>query len=283
MRRRELSKGFSLVELLIVLAVIAALIAVVTPLSLNAMRRATAVRIAYNMKALSKAMDQHFYLGGISSLENMTIGDLGRNVDGQNWGVLYVPGTDYSVAYIFTRDDLHFDTLRNILPAVTRVTPGETLTGFYEMAGGLGKAAFTPQEVTAVYRVKVGTPGVGFGAFNYNVHPEYIEIVNNTSRTVSLQGWVIKDRQNLARFTRTIGNYSLKPGGVLRYYSPQTTNGGDQAEAAAAEFTNEEDPELRIGLFWGGSPVWRDAGDIAFLFDNNGVLIDYIAYGNQSF
>ena len=76
MRRRDFNKGFSLVELLIVLAVIAALIAVITPLSLNAMRKATAVKIAYNMKALSKAMDQLFYLEGISSLENMTINDL---------------------------------------------------------------------------------------------------------------------------------------------------------------------------------------------------------------
>jgi prepilin-type N-terminal cleavage/methylation domain-containing protein len=43
MRRGDFNKGFSLVELLIVLTVIAALIAVITPLSLNAMRKATAI------------------------------------------------------------------------------------------------------------------------------------------------------------------------------------------------------------------------------------------------
>ncbi len=274
MRRRDFNKGFSLVELLIVLAVIAALIAVITPLSLNAMRKATAVKIAYNMKALSKAMDQHFYLEGISSLENMTINDLGRNVDGQNWGVLYVPGTDYSVAYIFTKDDLHFDTLRNILPAVTRVTPGEKLTGFYEMAGGLDKAAFTPQEVTAVYRVKVGTPGAGFGTFDPGGKPEFIEVVNRTSVPLSLVGWKIKDRLEKSA-VYTFGNVTLPPSGIVRVYT--FTGAGTHA-------SNYNDPANgRIGISWRGNAVWHNAGDIAFLFDSNGVLIDYIAYGNQSF
>ncbi|HQE50339.1 MAG TPA: type II secretion system protein [Fervidobacterium sp.] len=54
-------KGFTLVELLIVLAVIAALMAVATPMALNAVKTAKASQVAQNLNALKSAVEQYVY------------------------------------------------------------------------------------------------------------------------------------------------------------------------------------------------------------------------------
>ena len=56
-----MKKGFTLVELLIVLAVIAALMAVATPMALNAVRTAKASQVAQNLNALKSAVEQYFF------------------------------------------------------------------------------------------------------------------------------------------------------------------------------------------------------------------------------
>ena len=57
-RRKE---GFTLVELLIVLAVIAALMATITPVALNAVRRAKASQIAENLRNIKTAIENYYY------------------------------------------------------------------------------------------------------------------------------------------------------------------------------------------------------------------------------
>jgi len=56
-----MKKGFTLVELLIVMAVIAALMAVATPMAMNAVRTAKASQIAQNLSALTSAVEQYVY------------------------------------------------------------------------------------------------------------------------------------------------------------------------------------------------------------------------------
>ncbi|KAF2961218.1 type II secretion system protein [Fervidobacterium sp. 2310opik-2] len=53
-------KGFTLVELLIVLAVIAALMAVATPLALNAVKNAKASQVAQNFRNIKSAVENMF-------------------------------------------------------------------------------------------------------------------------------------------------------------------------------------------------------------------------------
>lgn len=65
MRRKN---GFSLVELLIVLAVIAALIAVVTPIALNAIAGAKASQVAQNVKTISSALENTVLIDGPTAL-----------------------------------------------------------------------------------------------------------------------------------------------------------------------------------------------------------------------
>ena len=57
-RRNE---GFTLVELLIVLAVIAALLAIVTPVAVNAVRRAKATQVASTLRNIAAAVQQYYY------------------------------------------------------------------------------------------------------------------------------------------------------------------------------------------------------------------------------
>ncbi|WP_372590168.1 type II secretion system protein [Fervidobacterium pennivorans subsp. carthaginiensis] len=53
-------KGFTLVELLIVLAVIAALMSVATPLALNAVKNAKASQVAQNFRNIKVAFENYF-------------------------------------------------------------------------------------------------------------------------------------------------------------------------------------------------------------------------------
>jgi prepilin-type N-terminal cleavage/methylation domain-containing protein len=58
MRRRA---GFTLIELLIVMAIIAALMAVLTPTATGAMRKATATKIAVQLRNIEQAVEQYLY------------------------------------------------------------------------------------------------------------------------------------------------------------------------------------------------------------------------------
>ncbi|PZC53085.1 MULTISPECIES: type II secretion system protein [unclassified Mesotoga] len=79
-------RGFSLVELLIVLAVIAALIATITPVALNAIQKAKATKVGQNIKTLASAFENYVYVSG-EVPANLT--DIGRDIDGGAYAVYY--------------------------------------------------------------------------------------------------------------------------------------------------------------------------------------------------
>jgi general secretion pathway protein G len=97
-------KGFSLVELLIVLAVIAALIATITPVALNAIKKAHTTKMVQNISTLAKAVQNAALINGTEDkegtpmilrgedlfLENPEdIKHLGRDVDPKHYGIWY--------------------------------------------------------------------------------------------------------------------------------------------------------------------------------------------------
>ena len=69
-----MKKGFTLVELLIVLAVIAALMAVATPMALNAVKQAKASRVAQNLRNIMTAIEN--YVNTEQSLPATTVDQL---------------------------------------------------------------------------------------------------------------------------------------------------------------------------------------------------------------
>ncbi len=129
--------GFTLVELLIVLAVIAALIATITPLALNAIRRARASQVTQNIRSLASALENAAYVNGIradrsindaTDSEAIAFAGLGRDIDQTRYNVIYRAnasgaGTEadpfvfdgsYNV-WVYTSADANADDVANIL------------------------------------------------------------------------------------------------------------------------------------------------------------------------
>ncbi len=108
-------RGFSLVELLIVLAVIAALIATITPVALNAIRKAQATKVGQNIKTLASAFENALYVNG--SVPG-TMSSLGRDIDTSKYGVFYtVTAGSYTVSVI-TSEEVDGTTLGGVIQSI---------------------------------------------------------------------------------------------------------------------------------------------------------------------
>jgi prepilin-type N-terminal cleavage/methylation domain-containing protein len=111
--RHDRRKGFSLVELLIVLSVVAALIAFIAPIGTNALRRSAAVAAARDLKTLSNALSNKIYLDG--SLPE-SINELGRNIDSTSFGAAWKENEDGEYSYfVFTNRKVDFESVSEIL------------------------------------------------------------------------------------------------------------------------------------------------------------------------
>jgi len=64
-------KGFSLLELLIVLAVLAAVVSSVTIFAKNAIRKAKATQVAQNLKTITTSVENKLYLEGFDQLSEI--------------------------------------------------------------------------------------------------------------------------------------------------------------------------------------------------------------------
>ncbi|MDI3473651.1 MAG: hypothetical protein PWQ48_1932 [Thermotogaceae bacterium] len=83
--------GFTLIELIIVMAIISTLLSIVTPTAVNALKRAKATQVAFNLRNISTAL-QIYYLVNDSIADIQTL---------KNSGYLSGNTADYSI-YDFT-------------------------------------------------------------------------------------------------------------------------------------------------------------------------------------
>lgn len=113
MRRRK--EGFSLVELLIVLAVIAALIATITPVALNAIRKAKASKVAQNLKTLASSFENYVYVNG-SPPDAIT--DLGRDI-ADAYAVYYQENSGFYTVTVSASEDVDLETVQESLLTAT--------------------------------------------------------------------------------------------------------------------------------------------------------------------
>ena len=137
----KVKRGFSLIELLIVLAIVATLVSVITPLTINAIRAAKATKIAYNFKAFYRSIINKVY---IDNEVPASIIELGRNVDLEKYGVAWKEADGYYEFVVFTSEDVDISTLQEKLPNVS----GEAPSGEYNFIDG-GKSSF--DGMTACY------------------------------------------------------------------------------------------------------------------------------------
>lgn len=140
-------KGFTLVELLIVLAVIAALIATISPLALNAIRRSRATQVAHNIRALSNALENAAYLNGfftsnVGGVDRIFISGpnpvpdnpnpidhaiwlehIGRDIDGTSYAVIYKVESGEVEVVIGAIVNVNTASVISILPNATDQAP----------------------------------------------------------------------------------------------------------------------------------------------------------------
>jgi prepilin-type N-terminal cleavage/methylation domain-containing protein len=127
-------RGFSLVELLIVLAVIAALIATITPVALNAIKKSKATQVAQNLKTLASAIENKAYVDGTGAIgtatTNTAISNLttyARDVSEEYTATyIYSAGT-YTVTVTYTGKDVDATIVNEILKGATGTT-GDNIT-----------------------------------------------------------------------------------------------------------------------------------------------------------
>jgi type IV pilus assembly protein PilA len=130
-------KGFSLVELLIVLAVMAALIATITPVALNAIKKSKATQVAQNLKTLASAIENAAYVNGVNDNHVLKAGtttpivlsDLGRDIDPEKYGVWYTgtsnkPG-EFEVLIFYKGTDVDAKLVNQTMPNATDTKPNE--------------------------------------------------------------------------------------------------------------------------------------------------------------
>ncbi|MFW6121951.1 MAG: type II secretion system protein [Petrotogales bacterium] len=114
------NKGFSLVELLIVLSVMAALIAVMIPIGMNALRKAKAVKVARNLKSLAETAQNIIMLEGIDEIQNKeNLYDYTGNVtDGYQLAIFDASNGEYHVCASYLNNDVSTNTVCEILPDI---------------------------------------------------------------------------------------------------------------------------------------------------------------------
>jgi prepilin-type N-terminal cleavage/methylation domain-containing protein len=100
----KMKKGFTLVELLIVLAVIAALLSVATPLALNAVKKAKASQVAQNFRAIKSAVENWFNTESPSNPTSLATSTLVNNNYINTWpdGFEVTPEASNTGVYEFT-------------------------------------------------------------------------------------------------------------------------------------------------------------------------------------
>jgi prepilin-type N-terminal cleavage/methylation domain-containing protein len=94
MRKRK--EGFTLVELLIVMAVIAALMGALVPVALNAINHAKATRVAENMRTILAAAQQYAYSEhSIPSTNILAANNAVTGGDLNDYGISYKSGGNW--------------------------------------------------------------------------------------------------------------------------------------------------------------------------------------------
>ncbi|WP_180979898.1 family 16 glycoside hydrolase [Mesotoga sp. B105.6.4] len=228
-----MKKGFSLVELLIVLAVIGSIIAVSTPLALNAMRKARATAVASDFKTLSRAISSSIYLGdGIPS----SVDSLGRNVS-SDYGVAWSDNEGVYDFVIFTNKEVDTSTLYTLLTNTGSGFPA----GEYEFLPG---GAASSENSKAYYHVYLD------GSGNQTV---------SSGLNLSFTGL------NRLPFVHSTGTWNVVTSGIM-----SNPGDGNQSRGILDVDENWKDYDITVNLYYTGQTSESQKGGYAVFFRATG-------------
>lgn len=115
-------KGFSLIELMIVLIIISLLLATVTVFASSSLAKSRAINVATNLKNISTAMLNSIYIN-YEVPEN--INDLGRDIDLNKYGVAYLENENGYNVTVFFSGEVDFTMTKLILSSVSKTAPDD--------------------------------------------------------------------------------------------------------------------------------------------------------------
>jgi len=130
MRRiRNMVRGFTLIEVLIVLAVIAALLSIVTPIALNAVAQAKAAQVAANFRNIRTAVESYIYTTGETPNDLNDLVSKGYLSSApQKFSINIRPTSDATITItIMASKTVDVDRLKEFIPEVQEESDNITL------------------------------------------------------------------------------------------------------------------------------------------------------------
>lgn len=122
---KHMVRGFTLVELLIVLAVIAALLAIATPIALNAVAQAKATQVAATFRNIRAAAESYIFTERATGVDLGTLVSskyLTGNIDTTKWNVTSNSTQTVVTVTISYSGDVDKNRLAVILPEASNLT-----------------------------------------------------------------------------------------------------------------------------------------------------------------
>ncbi len=126
-------KGFSLMELMIVLIIISVLLATVNVFASSSLVKSRAINVATNLKNISTAMINSIYIN-YEVPEN--INELGRGLDVEKYGVAYIENEEEYNITVFFLGEVDFTMTKLILSSLSKTAP-ENLESYIFIPEGL--------------------------------------------------------------------------------------------------------------------------------------------------
>lgn len=137
-------RGFSLVELLIVLFITVALIAIITPFGVNASRKSLAISLSADLKSISRAFINKMCLDGEVP---QAMVELGRNVDTTSFGAAWKENQFGELdCFVFTNREANFQLVSEILISSRQGIPSG-IDEYVFLDGGLQEESINSQTV----------------------------------------------------------------------------------------------------------------------------------------